>query len=771
MKKYLFVFLILLLLTGCNVHNSHSHTQCPECSKCISENCNGTENEKCQGHQPVHTHTECQECGKCIAEDCDGAEELKCSGHEHHIYKLTIIDEDSFIYDKPAETSCESDTKIVMHSRPIIDADLAMYINGEFYSIQNTIIVNDEYVWEYSFIMPERDTTIEFKTQAIEEFNVKTILGIPSLTREDILKITVNEVNLSNKPKPSPIPGSIRVVFNSTDYEDITSMLGFLNRTVVEDRSDNWKDDTGQCNKYSIYTIDKKYDFEITNGYISVNNKHYKLLGYEPGINYVSITWAFNTNLDSYEAYTLDGTKIGDYNGLSEFEFYEIDGPLTSVDDYGYLETEFGRIYIHNSKTFYIKNGEKYTYYELAWEWGKDFSDIFNKHKHIECEECGKCIAEDCDGIEEEKCQGHKALHEHTLCIDCGGCIALDCNGDQEKRCYINNPIVVEPEIKNFESLEFMYSIHSKGYQNEYLYLVGLIYIEETVSYLPSDVSEKYGINIVVVTEQASGSTVYLFYQDEAIIVSSQDNAYKMISNVAITDFNHDNYYEIIFGYYGYDTFYKKVDDDYKKQIVMFDTKSKTIISQNIKYIPYFNINNNYIDVYGSTDNNKENAEEYLYTLIPNFIQYEFINNELTINEKELDCIILIDDSEISFPIKGYSEYYRDVYFTSITKWLGESYEYENVYGEGRREGFAVWLIEQDSNIDIKGLRFIACDEGVHSQITNKYDVLLDSRHFDEGQLSNLGTYNLALRYDNIDGNPINYILEDVLIIKKKYIE
>ena len=345
MKKYLFVFLILLLLTGCNVQNSHSHTQCPE-------------------------------CGKCIAEDCDEAEELKCSGHQHHIYKLTIIDENNFIYDKPAETSCESDTKIVMHSHPLIDADLAMYINGEFHSIQNTIIVNDEYVWEYSFIMPERDTTIEFKTQALEYFSVKTILDIPSLTREDILRITVNSVNLSNTPKPNPIPGSLRVVFSSTDYEDITYMLGFLNANVVEDRSDNWQDNTGNCNKYSIYTIDKKYDFEIINGYITVNNKHYKLLGYEPSINYVAITCAFNTNLDSYEAYTLDGTKIGDFNGLSEFEFYEIKAPLTGVDDYGYLETEFGRIYIHDSKTFYIKDGENYTYYKLAWEKEKDFSDI-----------------------------------------------------------------------------------------------------------------------------------------------------------------------------------------------------------------------------------------------------------------------------------------------------------------------------------------------------------------------------------------------------------
>ena len=402
MKKYLFVFLILLLLTGCNFQNSHSHTQCPECSKCISEDCNGTENEKCQGHQPVHTHTECQECGKCIAKDCDGAEELKCSGHEHHIYKLTIIDEDNLIYDKPTETSCESDTKIVMHSRPIIDADLAMYINGEFQSIQNTIIVNDEYVWEYSFIMPERDTTIEFKTQVLEYFDVKTILGIPSLTREDILRIIYHTINLSS----DPIPGSLRIVISTTDYEDITSMLCFLDANVVEDRSNNWQEDAGSCEKYSICTIDKKYDFEIINGYISVNNKHYKLLGYGPGMSYGNITSAFNTNLDSYEAYTLDGTKIGTFNGLSEFEFYEIKAPLTGVDDYGYLETEFGRIYIHDSKTFYIKDGENYTYYKLVWEWEKDFSDIFNKHTHTECEECGKCNAEDCDGLEEEKCQG-----------------------------------------------------------------------------------------------------------------------------------------------------------------------------------------------------------------------------------------------------------------------------------------------------------------------------------------------------------------------------
>ncbi len=31
-------------------------------------------------------------------------------------------------------------------------------------------------------------------------------------------------------------------------------------------------------------------------------------------------------------------------------------------------------------------------------------------HKHVVCPECGKCMADDCDGLEEEKCLGHDAL-------------------------------------------------------------------------------------------------------------------------------------------------------------------------------------------------------------------------------------------------------------------------------------------------------------------------------------------------------------------------
>ncbi len=668
MKKYLFVFLILLLLTGCNVQNSHSHTQCPE-------------------------------CGKCIAEDCDGAEELKCSGHEHHIYKLTIIDEDSFIYDKPAETSCESDTKIVMHSRPIIDGDLAMYINGEFHSIQNTIIVNDEYVWEYSFIMPERDTTIEFKTQALEYFNVKTILDIPSLTREDILRITVNSVNLSNTPKPNPIPGSLRVVFSSTDYEDITYMLGFLNANVVEDRSDNWQDDTGSCNKYSIYTIDKKYDFEIINGYITVNNKHYKLLGYGPSMSYVMITCAFNTNLDSYEAYTLDGTKIGDFNGLSEFEFYEIKAPLTGVDNYGYLETEFGRIYIHDSKTFYIKDGENYTYYKLVWEWEKDFSDIFNKHKHNECEECGKCIVEDCDGAEEERCQGHKVSSE---------------------------PIKIS-EIFNFNiMLDFV--------ERELLEFKKITYEE----YITGDIIKT--IKIIDNIEELNAfrsflsTNVYKVEKDDLINIENSNVYRKYAIEVSYKPQNACFYYtteeiEIYDNYIFHNGEYYIIEDSVpvfssnNEEIIMFkiDSKCYAVLDNNSnKYSTYDRLDKLMFKKVGSTQelNDVYNIENWKYYIITGIGEIKIIDSELFIFKDFIYKIVSNDrfvfKNEIIIPkidkleinnnnqdlinnlFLSKEENKQNSYYSMSPQWLEDDYGYSLILEENNGPNKLLYLIKDN---------------------------------------------------------------------------
>ena len=51
------------------------------------------------------------------------------------LFKLTIIDEHDYIYDKPEQQRFTPFSEIKLHSYPIMDADLVMYVDGVF--IQN----------------------------------------------------------------------------------------------------------------------------------------------------------------------------------------------------------------------------------------------------------------------------------------------------------------------------------------------------------------------------------------------------------------------------------------------------------------------------------------------------------------------------------------------------------------------------------------------------------------------------------------------------------
>ena len=81
------------------------------------------------------------------------------------LFKLTIIDEHDYIYDKQEQLYFTPFTEIKLHSYPIMDADLVMYVNGEFYSKQKDIETDDGYIWEYTFTMPVDKATLEFKAE------------------------------------------------------------------------------------------------------------------------------------------------------------------------------------------------------------------------------------------------------------------------------------------------------------------------------------------------------------------------------------------------------------------------------------------------------------------------------------------------------------------------------------------------------------------------------------------------------------------------------
>lgn len=306
----------------------------------------------------------CLVCGETKTEDTNNDIGYACS--------VTITGEiDSLIENVSGVYT--AGTTLEIYSQTLMDVDLAMYVNGEFYQIQDTIKIDGEYRWRYSLVLPAEDIIIEFKTVGIEYSDVQTILNIPNLTLDDIVEVRYEREYIG------VAPGSLTDISYSTDMEDRSSVLSLLEMTVYEDLSDNWQVCGGGYTLYTIFTINESYDIEITNDYISINQRHYKFLGEYISFEYPkSQAHSYITYLDDFDAYTMDDVKIGNFTGLSEFEF--IDYPYDTLpenENLGYLETEIGRLYILADNIFYIKDGNTHTYFLVTGE--KTFRDIFIK--------------------------------------------------------------------------------------------------------------------------------------------------------------------------------------------------------------------------------------------------------------------------------------------------------------------------------------------------------------------------------------------------------
>ena len=264
-------------------------------------------------------------------------------------------------------------TTLEIYSHPLMDVDLAMYVNGEFYQIQDTIKIDGEYRWRYSLVLPAEDIVIEFKTVGIEYSDVKTILNIPNLTLDDIVEVRYERGYIG------VAPGSLTNIAYSTDMEDRSSVLSLLEMIVYKENGNKWQVSGGGYVLYSIFTNNERYDIEISNDYISINQKHYKFIGEYISFEYPSSqAHSYITYLDDFDAYTMDDVNIGNFTGLSKFEF--IDYPYDTLpenENLGYLETEIGRLYILADDIFYIKDGNTHTYFLVTGE--KTFRDIFIK--------------------------------------------------------------------------------------------------------------------------------------------------------------------------------------------------------------------------------------------------------------------------------------------------------------------------------------------------------------------------------------------------------
>lgn len=98
------------------------------------------------------------------------------------LFDIKFIDKENCIYDLPEDTACIPSTVFTFHAYPIMDADLAMYVNGEKKCIQKNVFTDDGYIWEYTFEMIPDSVTIEFKIEESQnhfEDDIEAVLILP----------------------------------------------------------------------------------------------------------------------------------------------------------------------------------------------------------------------------------------------------------------------------------------------------------------------------------------------------------------------------------------------------------------------------------------------------------------------------------------------------------------------------------------------------------------------------------------------------------------
>lgn len=199
----------------------------------------------------------------------------------------------------------------------------------------------------------------------------------------------LNEINVDNITEIKIIteyvgvaPGVLKNIASSIDKTVITKIYEncyWLDTTPISKEEGQISGGRATTIRFILNDSTVK-EIYINNGnYKDPNAYYYKLL-YIPKFSendeYES-SYGFITYLDTFEVYTLDGLKLGSFSGLSEYEFIEYPYDyIEENEDLGYIETEFGRIYIHSYDVFYIKDGNVHEFYLITSE--RTFYDLFS---------------------------------------------------------------------------------------------------------------------------------------------------------------------------------------------------------------------------------------------------------------------------------------------------------------------------------------------------------------------------------------------------------
>lgn len=127
---------------------------------------------------------------------------IGCSAEPLNLKRLSIENEKAYVKDINIKNYYVPVGKeVIVKTYCLTDVDLAMYIDGEFYSYQTAQSNGDEWEWVYTFIMPDSDISISFKVVAESQIYLQTMYfnnDASNIKKDFDFKVFCDKFNLEN---------------------------------------------------------------------------------------------------------------------------------------------------------------------------------------------------------------------------------------------------------------------------------------------------------------------------------------------------------------------------------------------------------------------------------------------------------------------------------------------------------------------------------------------------------------------------------------------
>ncbi|MDE7167271.1 MAG: hypothetical protein K2O28_00290 [Clostridia bacterium] len=196
---------------------------------------------------------------------------------------------------------------------------------------------------------------------------------INELKVEDIQKVRYEHAYIG------VAPGNLEDISYSSNKEDIENAYKILSSSAEAINPLEGQVCGGGYVKYDFLTAGgKNYSIRISNGNVYVDNKVYKFVGSKYKFKYSELDChSFITNVDTYEVYDYENesVKIGDYDGLGEFEFQLIEGATDKTPSYR-IKHFAEDVLVLSENQFMIEDEGKTYVFQITGD--KNFAFLFN---------------------------------------------------------------------------------------------------------------------------------------------------------------------------------------------------------------------------------------------------------------------------------------------------------------------------------------------------------------------------------------------------------